>query len=68
MKLKKLSIAGGPRSSQQLKHELGPVLLSLAHNSRLEELNIKGHKLGNRGVFALARAIQTNSTLKVSHW
>jgi hypothetical protein len=62
--LKKLSLTGGPKSSGQLKQDLAPALLALAQNFSIEELNITGHKLGNKGLFALARALQTNTSLK----
>jgi len=67
-KLKKLSITGGPKSNSQLKHDLAPALLALAQNFTLEELNVTGHKLGNKGLFALARALQTNTSLKTLLW
>lgn len=65
--LNKLSIAGGSKGHAQLKQDILPVIAAIS-KSKLTEVNISGHKMGNTGAFALSRLIQDSSYLKRLHF
>jgi hypothetical protein len=66
-RLQVLRIAGGPRSTSQLK-EYAVSFLAAIFKSKLVELDISGHKMGSRGCAALARLLRVNKRLKKLHW
>jgi len=61
-----LSIAG--KSALQLREDILAFLYALSENRHMKELDISGHRFGNKGAFVLARLIHTNHTLEVLRW
>ena len=61
-----LHIAGG--SNSRLKDAIVPFIYALGTNTKLTELDVSGHAMGNKGVTCLAKILETNHALTTLYW
>jgi len=61
--LETLSMAAGPKTTQQLGRFILPLLQALDRNTRLTSLDVSGHMFGPLGAITLAKTLQLNATL-----
>jgi len=61
--LETLSMAGGPKTTQQLGRHILPLLQALERNTCLTSLDVSGHMFGSVGAITLAKTLQINNTL-----
>jgi hypothetical protein len=64
--LEALHIAGG--SNSRLKDAIVPFIYALGTNTKLTELDVSGHAMGNKGVTCLAKILETNHALTTLYW
>ncbi len=61
-----MHIAGG--SNSRLKDAIVPFIYALGTNTKLTELDVSGHYMGNKGVSSLAKILETNHALTTLYW
>jgi len=58
----------GTASKNRLRENIVPFLLNFKKNNKLEELDISGHAMGNKGAIALSKILTVNHSLKKLSW